>query len=162
MLIEFKHKTLRTALELGMDLPAAQQDHILQLNGLDEQEKSALHNTELIQKQHKQWHDKFIKDQVFLVGNWALLYDSRYQHHQGKFQTHWLGPYEIISIFDNSAVQLSTVDPIRFKLLVNGHQLKLYHKLASQDLFLQQFSSHEVLLPTTSSSESSTQTPTAS
>ena len=85
MPIEFEHKTLRTALELDITLPAAQQDRILHLNELDEWRKLALHNIELIHNQRKQWHDKFIKDREFSVGDWALLYDSRYQHHQGKF-----------------------------------------------------------------------------
>lgn len=69
MPIEFEHKTLRIALQLGIDLPAAQQDRILHLNELDEWWKSALHNTKLIQCQQKQWHDKFIKYRVFFVGD---------------------------------------------------------------------------------------------
>ena len=48
MPIEFEHKTLRTALELNITLPTAQQDRILHLNELDEWRKSARHNTELI------------------------------------------------------------------------------------------------------------------
>ena len=78
MPIEFKHKTLQTTLELGITLPAAQHVHILHLNELDEWKKLALHNTKLIQNQRKQWHEKFIKDREFSVGDWALLYDSRY------------------------------------------------------------------------------------
>ena len=49
MLIEFEHKTLRTALELNIALPAAQKDRILHLNELDEWRKSTLHNTKIIQ-----------------------------------------------------------------------------------------------------------------
>ena len=44
----------------------------------------------------------------------------------GKLETRWLGPYEVNHVFDNGVVQLTTTDPIRFKLLVNGHKLKLY------------------------------------
>ena len=109
----------------------------MHLNELDEWHKSALHNTKLIQSQRKQWHDKFIKEREFSVGDWALLYDSCYQHHQGKFQTRWLGPYEIVAIFSNGVVQLSTIDLVKFKLLVNGHRLKLYHKPTTQEEFLQ-------------------------
>ena len=87
MPIEFEHKTLKKTLELNIALHAVQKDRILHLNELDEWRKLALHNTAIIQSQRKQWHDKFIKDREFLVGDWALFYDSRYQHHQGKFQT---------------------------------------------------------------------------
>lgn len=45
MPIEFEHKTLRTALELDITLPAAQEDRVTHLNELDEWRKSALHNT---------------------------------------------------------------------------------------------------------------------
>ena len=37
----------------------------------------------------------------------------------------------MISIFDNGVVQLSTIDLVHFKLLVNGHHLKIYNKLVS-------------------------------
>ena len=161
MPIEFEHKTLQTALELNITLPIAQQDCILHLNELDEWHKSALHNTELIQSQRKQWHDKFIKDREFSVGDWVLLYDSCYQHHQGKFQTRWLGLYEIVAIFNNGAFQLSTIDPVKFKLLVNGHCLKLYQKPTTQEKFLQQFNTLETSLLATTPTESSTQMPIA-
>lgn len=57
----------------------------------------------------------------------------------GKLQTRWLGPYEIDEVFPNGAVWLTTIDPIRFKILVNGHRLRLYHKPATKEQFLQQF-----------------------
>lgn len=62
MPIKFEHKKLRTPLDLGMDLPTTQCDIILHLNGYAKWCKLALHNTELIEQQCKQWHDKFIKD----------------------------------------------------------------------------------------------------
>ena len=43
--IEFEHKTLKTALELDVDLSKAQEDMLLQLNALDEYYKFSLHNT---------------------------------------------------------------------------------------------------------------------
>lgn len=95
----------------------------------------------------------------FSVGDWALLYNSRYQHHEGKFQTRWLGPYEIITSFNNGSVQLSMIDPVKFKLLVNGHCLKLYHKPATQEEFLQQFQTPKISFPATTTSESSTEMP---
>ena len=49
MQIEFEYKTLRTTLELKVELTISQNDQILSLNGLDEWRKSALNNTKLIQ-----------------------------------------------------------------------------------------------------------------
>lgn len=73
---------------------------------------------------------------MFVVGDWELLYDSKYQYNLGMVQTHQLEPYEIIVVFPNGAVQLSTIAPVHFKLLVNGHHLKLYHKPVSREKFL--------------------------
>ena len=49
MPIEFEHKTLKIAVEIDIDLSRAQEDRLLQLNGLDEYRKFSLHNIELIQ-----------------------------------------------------------------------------------------------------------------
>lgn len=82
------------------------------------------------------WHDRYIKDKTFKLDDCALLYDSRYKDNLGKLQTHWLGPYEVIETFSNGVVQLSIIDPFKFKLLVNGHHLRLYHKPLNKDEFL--------------------------
>lgn len=68
-----------------------------------------------------------------------MLYDSRYKDTMGKLQIRWLGPYEIVEVFRNGVVQLATIDPVKFKILVNGHRLRLYHKPATKEDFLQQF-----------------------
>ena len=123
--IEFVHKTLRTALELDIELPIAQREHLLHLNSLDEMHKAALKHTKLIQRQSKKWHDSHIISKQFQVYDWALLYDSRFKDMLGKLQTRWLGPYEISHVFDNGAIQLTTIDLVPFKWLVNAHRLKL-------------------------------------
>lgn len=90
------------------------------------------------------YHDKYIKDKTFKLGDWTLLYDSRYKDNLRKLQKRWLGPYEVIGTFPNGTVQLATIDHVKFKLLVNGHRLRLYHKSISKEEFLQQFITLEV------------------
>ncbi|XP_057845636.2 uncharacterized protein LOC131055043 [Cryptomeria japonica] len=136
MLVDFEHKTLRTTISLDMNLSATQEERLLQLNALDEIRKSTLQHTESVQNQRMKWHDRYIKEKSFQPGDWALLYDSRYKDNLEKLQTWWLGPYEIIETFSNGAVRLSTIDLVKFKLLVNGHRLCLYHKPLSKDDFL--------------------------
>ena len=46
--IEFEHKTLRTALELNIELLAAQRERLLHLNSLDGMRKATLEHTEII------------------------------------------------------------------------------------------------------------------
>ena len=48
--IEFEHKNLRIVLELNIDLPTAQREHLLHLNSLDEMHKSSLEHIEIILK----------------------------------------------------------------------------------------------------------------
>jgi len=60
------------------------------------------------------------------VGDWALLFDSKFKYFQGKFQTHWLGPYKIEKVFSNGAVRIRIIDESKTPLLVNNHRLKIY------------------------------------
>ena len=48
--IEFEHKTLRTELELDIEIPVAQRGHLLHLNSLDEMHKVSLEHTKIIHK----------------------------------------------------------------------------------------------------------------
>ena len=67
--IEFEHKTLRTTLELNIELPTAQREQLMHLNSLDEMHKATLECTKIIQKQRKQWHDSHISNKQFKVGD---------------------------------------------------------------------------------------------
>ena len=89
----------------------------------------------MIQQQRTRWHDKTIKHKQFQKGNWALLYDSRFENFQGKLRTRWLGPYEIDTIFPNRIVRLLTIDYSRTSLLVNGYRLHLYQQPISKEDF---------------------------
>ena len=110
-----------------------------QLNELDEIRQDAVQRTSIVQQQRAKWHDKYIKEKKFQAGDWALLFDSKFKDFQRKFRTHWLGPYEIEEVFNNGVVRIRTIDEINVPLLVNGHQLKIYHKLISRDNFTKIF-----------------------
>ena len=76
----------------------------MQLNQLDEMRQQAVERTTMIQQQRRQWHDKLIKKKEFQVGDWALLFDSKFKDYKAKFTTHWMGPYEIIEVFENGSI----------------------------------------------------------
>ena len=42
------------------------------------------------------------------------------------------------AIFDNGTVRLVTIDDTRTSFIVNGHCLRLYHRLTSKDRFFKQ------------------------
>ena len=86
--IEFKIKTLKTAIEVNLDVTEALKRRLNQLNELDENWLAAVEQTMLIQQQRSNWHDRFIKKKVFCEGDWALLYDSRLKRDfKGKLHT---------------------------------------------------------------------------
>lgn len=67
-----------------MDISKAKKERFMQLNSLDEMRGVVMHHTEVVQNQRMRWHDKFIKDNKFQLGDWALLYDLRYQNNARK------------------------------------------------------------------------------
>eukprot|EP00253_Pinus_taeda_P007151 PITA_07151 len=117
--IEFHVKTFKMAVQLGMDLSEAQKHRMEQLNELDEIGQEAILRTDIVQYRRAKWHDKYIKEKKFHEGDWALLFDSKFKDFKGKFQTHWLGPYEIDKVFSNGAVRIKTIDESQTPLIVN-------------------------------------------
>ena len=93
--IEFEIQTLRTTQGFDLDLNEAEINRLQQINELDEIRLSSLQKATLIQQQREKWHNALIKNKIFHEGDWALLYNSRFQDFPGKLQTLWLGPYEI-------------------------------------------------------------------
>lgn len=106
------------------------------MNELDDIRKYAIQRTNIVEQQRSKWHDKFIKDKKLKQGDWALLFYSKFNDFQGKFETHWLGPDEIDTIFDNGAVKMKTIDDEQINFLVNGHRLRLYHKPLTKEEFV--------------------------
>lgn len=116
-----------------------------QLNELNEIRREAFHRTSLVQQQRSRWHEKYIKERKFHQGDWALLFDSKFKNFQGRFQTHFLGPYEVENVFDNGAVRIRTIDEEKTSLLVNGHRLGLYQKPLTKEEFVKMFQDNSEL-----------------
>eukprot|EP00253_Pinus_taeda_P010967 PITA_10967 len=108
--IEFEYNTLRMEAQLDLDLSHAQQERLMQLNGLDELQMQALLHSKVTQLQRKVWHDRHLNDKQFQPGDWALLYDSRHKDFKGKLRTRWLGPYAVEKCNDNGSVLIWTID----------------------------------------------------
>ena len=108
-------------MQLGMDLDEAKKESLLQLNEIDEIGQDSLQSTTLIQEQRTKWHEKYIKNNSFQSGDWALLYDSRFKNFKGKLSTRWMGPYEVDTIYENGSVRINTVDENQTPFVVNGN-----------------------------------------
>eukprot|EP00253_Pinus_taeda_P034158 PITA_34158 len=126
-----------TTAQLDLDLSHAQQERLLQLNGLDEQRMQALLHSEVVQLQRKIWHDWHLNEKQFQPGDWALLYDSRYKDFKRKLRTRWLVPYTVEKCNDNGSILIRTIDEEAIPMLVNGHRLKIYRKPLSKQEFIE-------------------------
>eukprot|EP00253_Pinus_taeda_P005030 PITA_05030 len=119
--IKFEIKALRTAQEVGLDITEAQTKRLQQINELDEARLLAFQWTTIIQQQREKWHDNLIKRKTFRKGDWALLYDSRFQDFLRKLQTRWLGPYKVQEVHRNGTLTLTTIDGSGHSFKVNRH-----------------------------------------
>lgn len=89
-----------------------------------------------------------------------MLYDSKFKNFKGKFNAHWLDPYEIEKVFDNGSVWVKAIDDGNITFLVNGHRLKLYKRPQSKEEFVEEIVkkralemvSREGIIPSTISS----------
>ena len=68
--------------------------------------------------------------------DWPLLFNSWFKHFKGKLTTRWMGPYEIVTVFDNGSIKIKTIDEGQTAFVVNGHRLKVYHKPLSKKDFI--------------------------
>ena len=61
-----------------------------------------------------------------MVGDLALLYNSRVKGEPKNLHTEWMGPYVVEEIYANRLVRLRMLQGIIFRKLVNGARLKWY------------------------------------
>jgi len=78
----------------------------------------------LYKEKMKQWHDAKILQREFKVGDFVLLYNSRFKLFPGKLKSKWSGPFKVTRAFTNGAIEVEGKDIPAFK--VNGQHLKLY------------------------------------
>ena len=48
-----------------------------------------------------------------------------------------MGPYKVVTTFENGSVKIKTIDGSEISFVVNGHRPRLYHQLASKQDFIQ-------------------------
>ena len=89
---------------MGLDLLKEKQQCLLQLNQLDEFKRDVVQQNALVQQKCRKLFDKLTEKMQFQPSDWVLLYDSKFKHFKGKFHTRWMGPYEVIKVFENGGV----------------------------------------------------------
>ncbi|CAM8893168.1 unnamed protein product [Rhodiola kirilowii] len=110
-----------------MDMNAAGEKRLLQLNKLDEIRFDSYENDRIYKERMKNWHDKRIVRREFHEGVRVLLYNSRLRLFPGKLRTKWSGPYTVERAYPDSHVELSIEG--EKSMVVNEQRLKHYHVL---------------------------------
>ncbi|XP_075088149.1 uncharacterized protein LOC142170201 [Nicotiana tabacum] len=91
-----------------MDLEAAIEKRLLQLNELDELRLHSYENAKLYKQKMKRWNDKHIKPRHFEPG-----------------PQRWPGLFEVVRVTPYGAIELRALNG-EIKILVNGHRVKNY------------------------------------
>ncbi|XP_022883475.1 uncharacterized protein LOC111400291 [Olea europaea var. sylvestris] len=107
--LEMEHLAYRAMKQLNMDLSAAGEKRLLQLNELDEFRMEAYENSKLYKERTKKWHDMHIQ---------------RLKLFPGKLRSRWSGPYTVTKVLPYGAIQVSHETKGTFT--VNGQRLKHY------------------------------------
>ena len=77
--LELEHKAFRAIKELNYDFKLAGENRLFDISSLDEWRTQAYENAKLFKEKVKRWHDKRIQKREFKVGEYVLLYNSRFR-----------------------------------------------------------------------------------
>ncbi|XP_042065418.1 uncharacterized protein LOC121808929 [Salvia splendens] len=92
--------------EMNLNVEFGAEERRLQLQELEELRLDAYDSSMWYKEKIKMWHDKNLRKKELKVGQKMLLFQSRLKLMPGKLRSRWIGPYTIIAIRVNGAIEL--------------------------------------------------------
>jgi hypothetical protein len=125
--IECEIPTLRTTIELLPDTNPMEQ-HLMNLESLDEDRRSSLQNNEAAKKWSKTTFDRHVNLRSFHEGDLVLAYDIAHDTFvHGKFKSLWHGPYIIQHCLTKGAYIPASPKGLSLKEPGNGLYLNKFY-----------------------------------
>ncbi|XP_047948663.1 uncharacterized protein LOC125194468 [Salvia hispanica] len=124
--VEVEHKPYWAIKEMNMKALACEEEWNVQLQELEELRLEAFDSAMWYKEGTKLWHDKNLRVKELRVGQKVLLFQSRLKLMPGKLKSKWIGPYTIVGLQANGAVEIQGSASNSVPFLVNGHMVKVY------------------------------------
>ncbi|XP_042051471.1 uncharacterized protein LOC121796748 [Salvia splendens] len=123
--VGIEHQAFWAIKEMNLNAESCAEER-LQLQEIEELRLDAYDSAMWYEERTKMLHDKNLRKNELKVGQKVLLFQSRLKLIPGKLRSRWIGPYTIISIRTNGAIELRGSNPDSSSFLVNGHRVKPY------------------------------------
>ncbi|GKA54028.1 putative nucleotidyltransferase, ribonuclease H [Tanacetum coccineum] len=130
--IEIEHRAEWAIKQVNMDLNNAGNSRKLQLSELDEIRRDAYESSRIYKEKTKAFHDRYITNKSFLVGQKVCLFNDRLKLFQEKLRSKWTGPYVVTQVSPHGAIKIKNMvggEPFK----VNGHRLNPSNELCRAD-----------------------------
>ncbi|XP_074305936.1 uncharacterized protein LOC141641162 [Silene latifolia] len=125
--VEIEHRAYWAVKSFNLQLDEAGLHRKLQLHELEEIRNEAYENAFIYKAKTKAWHDNMISRRAFQIGEKVLLFQNRLRLFSRKLRSRWMGPYEVVKIFQHGAIEIKCLKTGKV-LKVNGQRLKHYHE----------------------------------
>ncbi|XP_042059565.1 uncharacterized protein LOC121804086 [Salvia splendens] len=126
--VGIEHKAYWAVKEVNMQPQVCAEERKLQLQELEELRLESFDAAMWYKEKTKLWQDKNLWVKELQIGQKELLFHSRLKLMPGKSKSKWTGPYTVVAVRANRAMELQGSDPNSAPFLVNGHRVKPFRE----------------------------------
>jgi hypothetical protein len=95
---------------------------------LEAERELALEKTLDVQQERKKRFDRRLRFDPVYEGD-SVLYKGLHKNFPGKLHISWMGPFKVMSVFDNGFLQLATLEGETLSTRTNGSRVRKFYDL---------------------------------